>query len=492
MSEGSQRLAAVRLVRRGRGEARTTGDLAYAVYACVLLLAIVGVPVVHAMVLALSSPAARGALTSSAAGPTLVGTVGLLLAALVLVGQVRGPALVSPFAVAAVASTDLPRRVALRSPFLASAAVLAGAFVSLAAVVAVASRPAGSPWSPTVELVAGAAALGALASVVWLLGQRLAPAHAAGLAGLLAGLAALLVLGVTLLPGLAATALPSVALLALVAAATVPRLLDALAGSTLLDQARRWEAAGAASSAGDLSGALAQLRVRPRAGRRWWAVRGRSTVTRFLVRDLVGAARTPARCVGASLVLVLSGAVMAYGLVVGAVLGPVVTAAGSVLAYLALGAFSDGLRHAVEAAAAPALYRHGARALCALHCAAPTACGLVLTGLGASVAAAAGGVTVPVALSTAATVAALACFLVLDRLRDSARGPLPLALLAPVPTPAGDVSGVAVLLWQADAVLLAGLVAALACSVAGSAGPVLVALAGAGLVLLSTGRRLRG
>ena len=41
---------------------------------------------------------------------------------------------------------------------------------------------------------------------------------------------------------------------------------------------------------------------------------------------------------------------------------------------------------------------------------------------------------------------------------DAAKGPLPILLLMPVPTPLGDASSLNVLLWQSDAILLALLV----------------------------------
>jgi hypothetical protein len=48
-----------------------------------------------------------------------------------------------------------------------------------------------------------------------------------------------------------------------------------------------------------------------------------------------------------------------------------------------------------------------------------------------------------------------ALLLVLVRVYDSAKGPLPLVLMAPVPTPAGDASALVIAAWQADAVILA-------------------------------------
>lgn len=500
----ARRLAAVRAVHGGRGDARTTGDVAYVVYATVLVVAIVVVPLVRGVVVGLSGPEVIGVLAAPPAARGAGVVVGLLLAALVLLGQVRGPALTTPFFTVAVAGTDLPRRLTLRRPFCTAATLLLASSVLVTAVLAwVLHDAAGASASAAGALVLGAAALGLLAAVTWLLGQRLGPARAAWLAGTLAavtGLHALVPAVGILAPGgwFAALwpvtgavpswaeplALPVLVATALLSVAAVPRLLDALGGVELLAQARRWETAGTSVSAGDLAGALGQLRPPPRTGRTWWAVRGRSTVTRFLVRDLVGALRTPARAVGGALSLVLAGALLAAGLEGTGPLGRVAAAGGAVVGYLALGVVSDGFRHAAEAAAAPALYRHSTGGLFALHAALPTACALFLTGVGAAAVAGPDLVVGP-------AVAALGCFLVLVRARDSAKGPLPPQLLTPVPTPAGDASGVAIVVWQADALIVSALVAAGASSAPDALTTLLVVALGALGAGLGARTRLR-
>ena len=50
--------------------------------------------------------------------------------------------------------------------------------------------------------------------------------------------------------------------------------------------------------------------------------------------------------------------------------------------------------------------------------------------------------------------ALVAVFITLLRVFDSLRGPLPIGLLLPVPTPVGDVSILNVIAWQADALIL--------------------------------------
>ncbi|MEP7763481.1 hypothetical protein [Sanguibacter sp. 25GB23B1] len=501
----ARRLAAVRAVHGGRGDARSTGDVAYVVYATVLVLAIVVAPLVRGLVIGLSGPEVLGVLTAPSAARGVGVVVGLLLAACVLLGQVRGPALTSPFFTVAVAGTDLPRSVTLRRPFCTATALLVTSSALVAAVLAwVLHDATGLPSSSAGALVLGASAVGLLAAVAWLLGQRLSPARASGLAGILAvvtGLHAVVpTIGILVptgwagalwpvessIPSWAETAaLPALVAAALLAVAAVPRLLDALGGVELLAQARRWETAGTSASAGDLSGALGQFRPPPRTGRAWWAVRGRSSVGRFVVRDLVGALRTPARAAGGALVLVLAGTLLATGLEGPELLGPVVAAVGAVVGYLALGVVADGFRHAAEAASAPTLYRYGTGSLFALHGLLPTACALLLTGAGTAVVAGPD-------LAIGSAVAALACFLVLVRARDSAKGPLPPQLLTPVSTPAGDASGVAIVVWQADALIVSALVAAAASTAPDTPARLLVvALGGLGAVLSARARLRR-
>jgi hypothetical protein len=64
----------------------------------------------------------------------------------------------------------------------------------------------------------------------------------------------------------------------------------------------------------------------------------------------------------------------------------------------------------------------------------------------------------------------LSVFIVLVRVLDSAKGPMPIGLLLPIPTPLGDVSILNTLAWQADAVLIVLIVAGGLTRYAGTAG----------------------
>jgi hypothetical protein len=122
--------------------------------------------------------------------------------------------------------------------------------------------------------------------------------------------------------------------------------------------------------------------------------------------------------------------------------------------FLSLGPLSDGLRHAAEAAAAPALYGYRSGTLIVLMLVFPASTEAVLALVPAAFVASAGH---PLALIASGSVAAVT---VLSRVLHSAKGPLPLLLLTPIPTPFGDLSGLAVLAWQADALLVAALTGA--------------------------------
>ncbi len=162
---------------------------------------------------------------------------------------------------------------------------------------------------------------------------------------------------------------------------------------------------------------------------------------------------------------------------------------GAVATFLALGTLTDGYRQTAEARAAPALYGYRTGRLFTLHTLLPVTAAGACAATGVILARVSGW---PVAGILEATL--LGILLVAVRAFDSARGDLPLALLTPTPSPAGDVSGLMVLAWQADALLLSiGLWVGLS-AVAAADSPALTlgggALAGATVVVL-TAVRLR-
>lgn len=458
----------LRLLREAyglRADRRSPADLAYAVYVALLLVPLVAYPALRAIALALGRPPALTVLSSPGRGVGVV--LGLLAAAVVWLGRLYGPVTLEPAFVRVRAGTDLPRHATLARPFAARAPVVVVLVTGAAAVVSGVLVQAGvAPVSAGLRFTSMSAGFGVLAAVGWLAGQAVGH-RLAGSIG--AGIAALSVLGwfvgpvVDVLPwGWIGAAWPTaistgptwlpaaqaVALLGVCVAAVwcVRPLLDLLTAPGLLEDAERWRAAGTAALSGDVAYAVGRLRARPSVGRGWRVVRTRHAVTRFVLRDLLGGMRTPVRFAVGALALVVAGALLAVA--PGAAAGWALGGVGGGLGFLALGVFADGLRHAADAAAAPALYGYSTTTLFALHTAVPVA---------AAVSAAVAGLAVALALGAA--VSALAGLLVMAivvaaRAYDSARGPLPIALLTPMPGPFGDMSGLTVAAWQADALLI--------------------------------------
>ncbi|WP_445443253.1 hypothetical protein [Clavibacter sp. km1a] len=496
-------LRAVRSIRLARGGASAM-DLAYAVYAGVLTVLIVGVPLLRAVVLQLAEPSEAAALVEH--GPTAAAVVaGLAATALVLAGGARGPALLPPFLTSALVGSDLPRAAVLARPAaraVLGCAALAGIVAllpGLALLVAGAADP-----GPVVAWTAGGTLVGVILAGCWLAGQRLTPGGRAGAAAVLLGSTAVAVLApvpvvpwaalASLLPGgdeagASAAGLGVLAVFAAVVLAVAPALLGGLRGAELLAQAQRWQTATTLATTGDLAMATGGFRPVPRIGRGWRAVGGGSPAALVLRRDLVGALRTPVRATSACLGIAAAGALVAVALDgTGAALG--MPAVGAALgAFLALGVGADGFRHVVEVSTAPPLYGIPTGRLLLLHAALPATAGGACALAGAGIAVAAGVGAGAVALVVAPAVVLL---LVVVRAFDAAKGPLPLEVMAPVPTPAGDASALVVAAWQADALILAGgsvLAVVSAVAAVGPVGAALVVPIGLG-VALRTRRRI--
>jgi len=510
--ETTHALRAVRAIRRARAEGSSRADVAYAVYAGVMVAAIVGVPLVRAVVLYLAEPAASAVLVD--VGPTVSGTVfALASAAFVALGGVRGPALLSPFLVFAVAGGGHPRRRTLLRPVVRSVLALVVVGAGLALLPALVLAGVGGATVGAALAFAGAGALvGAVWAGCWLLGQRVTAAVRAGIVvGVVATWAVWMAVPETagVLPwgwfaslfpagagaglgwGAAGGALCGLGVLAVAALAVTPALLDGLRGPLLLSQAQRWQTAGTLAFTGDLAMAMGEFRAVPRRGRRLAAIGSGGLALMFARRDLVGSLRTPAR-----FALACAGC-LGFGLLITVAVGAsgpgawIAACAAAIVGFLALGVWSDGFRHVAEVAAAPPLYGVSTLRLLGLHAVLPAVGGVVFSAVGVGV----GSVVLGDGFGGGAWPALAAdvlcvLLLVLVRVYDSAKGPLPLTLMAPVPTPAGDASALVVAAWQADAVILAGVVVGVtAVSVAdGAVGGALVAM-GLGVVVGWMARR---
>ncbi|MCG7310492.1 hypothetical protein [Brachybacterium sp. ACRRE] len=483
---------AVARVWAARANARGALDLAYLLYLVVITILVIAVPLLRELGLLLARPDVLPVISAPAAGGLV--TAGLLLAAglLVLLGASRGPAVLPPFFVVTLASSHRPRRTALVRPFARTGAALAAGLLALAGVIGWV-LVLGGTTSPAGAVALGIAGLGAAALLegAWLAGQVLpgvgrrilALVLALGAAGAVlgtvrGGAAGRRLLALAYPVGGADSGAPWTAALAvlvlgvLVGILCVPAL-DRVRGTVLLEQAARWESALTSARSGDLSAAAGTYRVRPSAGRRLPAVRrgARSAglVGLYLRRDLVALVRTPER-----LVLGVLGVLAASVLLVAArlLMGPLGFAAlvlGALLLWSASGVFVDGLRHGVESLGAPRLLAQGVGVQVLLHALAPLLVMGLLSVLGSGL-----GVLVlpgagpglgpdPGAVGALAVVLApaLVPLMIIGRARDAAKGPMPLALATPIPTPQGDASILPLVAWQADAILFALLAAGL-------------------------------
>ena len=437
--DARRRVTELRRAWRLRSSRRSTADTAYAAYVIVVMGLFVAAPAVVLVLERLNTPAVLGALSSPAAPAATTLGVGLTWALAVWIGAGYGPVTIDPALVGLWAGTDLPRRAGLRRPFLQRTAGVAAALAGAVALVGAVLLADGGVAQDAAFLVLGGAVAGVIAAVAWLVGQS-AARHAWWIG-----------LAVAALAVVAAAWPPArwLAVAALAAPLAAPRLLDALRGPELLAQSVRWQSATTTARYGDLQSALGSLRALPRRGRRWRAlVRGPDAV-RFAVADLVGAWRTTGRSVTGALALTGAGAALAVA--AHQPFAPVLGGGAAVLAFLALGVFCDGLRHAAALGARPGLFGYGPWRLFALHAVAPAVATLVSGVLAGTIVTATG--RSPDLLALGLVLVAVLTV----RAWGAAKGQLPVALLSPIPTPMGDLSGLNVAAWLADAPLVAAL-----------------------------------
>lgn len=502
-------LGAAREVWDARDGAPTRRDRAYVVYLAVLTILVIGVPGGRVVVEGLARPDVLPLLLARAAGQMVSAAWLLGCALLVLAGGIRGPALLSPFFTATLASSALPRWRALIRPLLRALLALAAAAAILAVLAGATLETAGHAGTGQVAsfaTAAGGAAL--LAGSAWALGQ-VAGARVRRLAAALLTAAAVVValapadLGARIGPG---AALPprdgaawALGLLAAGLGAAVLSVagLDCLRGEVLLEQAVRWESATMVATSGDVAAASGLFRALPSTGRRLPAVRvprvpGRlSLPAMYARRDLVALARTPERAIS-GLGGVLGGSA---ALAVAAQLtGPAAWALvglGALVLWGGSGALVDGIRHGISTLGAPTLLGQRAEHQVLLHAITPSAILLLgaVAGGAAGDAVAAGplgsGLVIPLLLSPV---------VMIGRVRDAAKGPMPPQLSMPMPTAQGDMSVVRVLAWQADALLLAlgtAVAVALGGRLLGVPGLLMAAALAAAVMALGARDRLR-
>lgn len=461
-------LAAVREVWAQRSEARTRADLLYLVYLVALSALVLGAPALQMAGNVLARPDVLPALLMTRAPQLVAAATAAVGAALVLTGAVRGPALLAPFFTATLASSGIRRRDVLWRPFLRALLAPALALVTVAALIAATVVSAGHATLPAAAwFVLAALGTGLLHGALWLAGQLLGAVPRRLLAAALLALAVLCAvlprgigLGAAYPIGTGDGSASAVASLVLGVAAVLESivLLDRLRGRVLREQSQRWEAATVVATAGDLAGAAQSFRPPPSAGRALRAIGTGGLWRLYARRDAVAWMRSPERCVSGMVIALLAAAALAGSTLL---TGPLAAAAmllGAGALWGASGTLVDGIRHAVHTLGAPGLFGQSAAHQALLHALAPM---LLLGALaaagggGALLAADMSGAGTGTAVETVLLPLALVPVLVAARVRDAAKGPMPLSLMTPMPTPQGDMAVFPMLAWQSDAILLA-------------------------------------
>ncbi|PII82825.1 hypothetical protein BMH32_03855 [Leucobacter sp. OLJS4] len=464
---GSRARARAILARRAT---RSSDDGAvYRAYLVVMTLLVVVAPVLRAATLALADAWPR--LGSAGAGVAGVAVCAVLVAC-ALLGAQRGPASASLPEIDLVLSGPGSRARLLAPTVLRACAVSAALGAICGGMFGIATAPPAA-WAPAIAVGGG---LGLCAAAVLLAGQAGRGVRAALATGLV-----LLGAGVALLPNAwISTLAVAAAALGFASVAAAPAFAARIPLRTLRDQAARWEDVSMLALSGDPAIAAARLGAPVRVGRRWrWRV-PRRAVPAILLRDLRGALRAPARSVLGVVALIGAGAGLA--LVTGgpgAPLGAVPDAESAALAgaglgaglYAALGPLCRGLGAAAEGIGGPGLLPLPPGRLLAAHAILPSALAILLPVLGAIIVGAAGwsgaggavgaegavGIAGPILLA----VVALAAMGQQLRILAVLKGPLPQRLLAPIPTPAGDLSALNVLVWTFDGPVCAAVIGAL-------------------------------
>lgn len=487
-------LRSVRRVLRGRAGLPSRNDLAYGVYLTIMIVIIVVAPAVRAAILALAE------VLPASIPPGAFATAGAVLAAAIalaaLAGAQTGPAHARLPEIDLLHTSALPRALLLARPLRRSflVAALVGMLLGGALLAAHAVQSGLDPIV-AVAVLTGAAGAGLLAAVSMLLGQ-LGRGPRWGLSaafGLLAAVLAMMSASSVVPPPIPSLPIPLLLLVLGVAAALCsPAIARCLRRDTMREQAMRMNAVSALALTGELRMAAARLGAPVRTGRgwRWRAPRGIGAA--ILSRDLLGVVRTPARSLAALLAMagvgVLLGSVVFTG--VGPVLAAPLGAAALLIAYAAIGPWCRGLRSGAETVGGSPLTPLSPAGLLLRHLVVPGVLSVLVVGGAASAGAALAGAS-PAAGLAGAVIALVALLL---RLIGALKGPLPQSLLAPVPTPAGDMSGMVVLAWSLDGVIAAALLGGLLASVfaASAFAGIVVAAIVLAVLALWAGGRLRG
>ncbi len=464
---------------------RSLAEASYTVYLVIMIALVTIAPLVRGVWLVATDAALAAAVAPTTAAPIAGVVVASVWVVALVAGHVRGPVVFEPFLAHVLTGGPIPQRTAFARTVSITVGVSSAIGAAVAGCLSLAWNTAGALTGVggSAAVLAGAAC-GALAAVLWLVGQ------CAGDRALAVGVGVVttsLVAAVTLPSSwvfspvgwvMAAYARagepgPAFALMGLAALglALTPRLTARLNPATVVRQSRQWASVRLHAGTLDFSASAATYQPLPRRGRSRFAIRGAPLLALVVfVRDARAAIRTPPRLTTSVIGLVCCGALVTLA----ATAVPtawMLSAAAGLVAYAAVGAVSDGIRHAIEAAAALPLYGLSDLAMLAAHVLFP----ILVTIVAVTIGAIGFSVLAPTATWTAIAAAlALAVSVVAIRVMNALKPPLPIALLVPIPTPAGDAAALNRVLWAVDGLIFAALAGLAASAAAGTVLPALI------------------
>lgn len=447
-------------------------------YLALFIILIVLIPVIRALVVALAAPLSISILTAATTPAVVaVGAVALVLA-VSCVGNTRGAIVPRPAFVHFVAQSPLPARLTLKRSLIAAHILAAVAFATAAAAVCGAFAVSGLTVNPlaTTLFIVAAAAYGTVLVAAWLAGQASAGVRTCAWIALGATAASSAVItasgGATQVAEWMRAATDTVATgdielttvwfavsvtIAWVCIAGTPALLGRLRGTELMTQGQIWASAGVLASTGDVRGSLERIRMSAHHTPRRVGLRIGPLAWLIVKRDATGSMRHPVRLGVGICSALLAGVLVAHVLSTSAQpggpgIGAFIGAVSGMLGYLSAGAFSDGVRAHADNIGAPALFGIAEQPLAMLHLILPLIASCVLMTVGAIGASTFVHPASPIGVVTAAVFAVI---MVALRGVSAVKGPLPITLLLPVPTPVGDVSILFALAWSFDGLLIA-------------------------------------
>ncbi|WP_292833903.1 hypothetical protein [Microbacterium sp.] len=449
---------------------RTTGDRAYLVYMVLMVALVTVIPVARAVWLSVTSAEGIAVLASPAAPRVTTLVVAALWAGAMLLGRDRGPALLPPFPTHAFATSDLSLSDTFRGPVLRAVACVTALTTTIAGFIGVGLRSSGllDPLGAGVFVATGAL-VGVVATVAWLAGQvfpRAAVPIALSILALGTSTVAIPAIqsftpwgwvGLAYAGGGSPHIIGALTALTAVLVVAVPVLMNRLDAAELAAQAARWDSATTHATRMDFGAAATIYQGRPHRGRRLRAVRPiRRRAAVFLIRDAIGAVRTPGRLIVGVLAVAAAGALLTLAFAP-ALPGWALGAAAGVILFAGLGPLTDGIRHAASVAADFPIYGVSDEQLLASHALFPlsvTVVVLLAVVVGCSVAA---GIAAAAPIISSLALGLLA---LIARVSNAVKGPLPPALLTPIPTQVGDLGAAVRLTWALDGMLLVALAGA--------------------------------